>query len=102
MALVARSTTGKGQRMDTSQVGATVQFQQAVLAPVFHNDGTQRDLGTVGADKWIANTYKGSDGKWFLIQPGGLKFLDMLKGLGRDDMAKDERCGPNLPTPQAR
>ena len=50
-----RATYGNPGRMDTSQTGATIQFQMATAAPALHNDGKQRDNGAVGAPKWMAN-----------------------------------------------
>merc|ERR550514_387039 len=89
MALVHKRMSGEGQHVITSQTGATLQFQQATMGPSLHFNGKQRDNGSVGAPKWNSNTYQGSDGKWFIVQPRN--FFHMLQFLGREDMVKDER-----------
>lgn len=90
LALVSRQTTGKGQRMDTSQTGATIQFTQN-LAPILHMDGTQPDRGQPkpGHLGWLANTYQAKDGKWLVLQVKD--FFNFLRVIGREDMTKDER-----------
>ena len=70
-ALYARERTGLGQRVETSQLGATVAFQYIGLAAALHQpDHRQIDDGRSpndrGAQWFIARC---SDGKWLIVLP---------------------------------
>ena len=51
MALLHKARTGEGQRMDTSQVGATIQFQGQMLTSVLHLGGRQPDNEVLISEK---------------------------------------------------
>ena len=95
MALVARYRTGKGQRMDTSQFGASIQFQMnSGIGPFLHTR-QQRDDGKrpMSGGKHIGNYFATSDGKWFILQPQPKKppWHNVFELIGRRDLCEDER-----------
>lgn len=66
-ALVARSRTGEGQRLVTSQLGATLHFQRSDLEESLRY-GRERDDGRPPWYKSLFQTTQcGSDGKWFIM-----------------------------------
>lgn len=92
MALLHKARTGEGQRLDTSQSGATIQFQGPMLSQVMHLDGRQpyNPSPGYGAPKIIANQYLCSDGKYLHLQ--ALNMPKLLIAIGRKDVADDPRC----------
>lgn len=66
-ALVARSRTGEGQRVVTSQLGATLHFQRYDVQEVLKT-GFERDDGN---PPWhrssLQNAQRASDGRWLII-----------------------------------
>jgi len=91
MALLHKARTGEGQRMDTSQVGATIEFQGPLISQVAHLDGRQPDNkypGFIGP-KLIGNQYMCSDAKYMQLQTGNMK--NLIRAIGREDMLQDPR-----------
>lgn len=91
MAIIHKARTGEGQRMDTSQVGATIQFQGPMLTSVMHLDGRQADNKYPGyaAPKALGNQYICADGKYLQLQTTSQKRLSVA--IGREDVASDPR-----------
>ena len=84
-ALYARERTGRGQHVETSQLGATVAFQYyGMAAALFDPEHRQRDDGKspndVGVVRIVAEC---SDGKWIVTLPNTEKqwrgFTDALE-----------------------
>lgn len=92
MALLHKSRTGEGQKMETSQVGATIQFQGPQLSGVLHMKGRQPENPYPGhqSAKIIANYYICADGKYFQLISKNI--IKLMQAIGREDLAKDERC----------
>lgn len=69
-AIIARYRTGRGQRVETSQTGATLFFQGNVLAEILNGpaQGKQDDSGRSSWERapW-QQAHKCSDGKWVCV-----------------------------------
>ena len=93
-AVVARERTGKGQKVVTSQTGATLYFQRTAITSAVRA-GKQRDDGErPGFAMAYANQIlKGSDGKYFVVALGlnaqWKRFAE--HALKRPDLLSDER-----------
>merc|ERR1712087_371064 len=77
-ALVSRMKTGKGQHLETSQLGAMCEFQAngTGLATTL-KQGRMRDDGKPPFHNNPTQTYyKAGDGKWFCISYVGQKFWE--------------------------
>lgn len=92
--LVARERTGLGQKVTTSQTGATLNFQAIEVTQVLNNKhGVQDDSGK---DEWSANVpfqhmHKTLDGKWIVMTPIQVPMLErwLTKALERPDLLTD-------------
>lgn len=88
MAVVAQQRTGKGQKVDTSLLGATLSFEHFSLVPALHT-GTQRDDGEQPMSYIKEVVYKAqcSDGKWLMSVPGTMQqWESFCKVIGREDI----------------
>lgn len=74
-ALYAREKTGLGQRVETSQLGATVAFQYYGLAAALHDpEHKQRDDGKSPNETTIVRLVaKCADDKWLVVLPNTTK-----------------------------
>eukprot|EP00943_MAST-04B_sp_MAST-4B-sp1_P008906 g8906.t1 len=93
--IIARNRTGKGQHLQTSQLGAMIEMQVngTGLTRTLHN-GKQRDDGL---PPFINNAhrqtyYQASDNKWFITAVVTDKYWKtMLTCIGRQDLLTDPR-----------
>ena len=94
-ALLARTRTGRGQHLETSQLGAMIEMQVngTGLTRTLHN-GRQRDDGLPPFvnNAYRQTYYKASDNKWFITAAVTDKYWkSMLTCIGRLDLLKDPR-----------
>merc|ERR1719238_1067303 len=95
-AIAARERTGKGQKVECSQLGAFIQLQGITNVPAW-NTGKQRDNGRLGDEIMAAGTplsyYQGADGKWFTVAQSVIPahFPRFCKAVGLDRLLEDEK-----------
>merc|ERR1719311_1990536 len=95
-AIVARNTTGRGQKVECSQLGAFVQFQSIINVGSW-NTGKQRNDGKEPSNFIRTNPglsfYQCGDGKWLTVAPSNVPshFPRFCKAVGLEWMLEDER-----------
>jgi crotonobetainyl-CoA:carnitine CoA-transferase CaiB-like acyl-CoA transferase len=91
-ALYMRERTGEGQQIDSSLLGAQIDFQSHLLQSyLFSGVLPQRRTRAQGQPLW--NTYRGSDGRWFVIglSQAGRWWPQLVQVLGIEDWEADPR-----------
>jgi crotonobetainyl-CoA:carnitine CoA-transferase CaiB-like acyl-CoA transferase len=68
-ALVARGRTGKGQKLECSQLGAMVQFQSITNVGAWYNKKQRDDGRDSGWDNILLSQYQCGDGRWLTCAP---------------------------------
>jgi crotonobetainyl-CoA:carnitine CoA-transferase CaiB-like acyl-CoA transferase len=93
-ALVAKLKTGKGQRFETSQLGAMVEYQaNGTGLPAALKYGRTRDDGKPPFETNPTQTYfQAGDGLWFVVGYPAQKFWESLcRVVGREDLITHEK-----------
>jgi len=84
-ALFVRERTGKGQRVETSLLHASIALQSGNFVDYKGKQHIFRDNPTY-------RLYRGRDGQWFFLACGNQTFwVKLCKALGLDDLADDPR-----------
>merc|ERR1719220_3271050 len=93
-ALIKRSQhpKGEGQRLETSQLGAMINFQAFWLQTYLHFKKQRND----GNKPWTGNAtlakYKCADGKWMVLcTPEAKMWTKLWKAIDREDLLTDKR-----------
>lgn len=92
-AIISRNTTGEGQMVETSQLGATLHFQRNSIQAALKG-GRQRDDGVApGQQTRMIQLHRASDGKWIIISMAGRDQFKAFceKVINRPDFLTDDR-----------
>ncbi|MFH1382979.1 MAG: CoA transferase [Chloroflexota bacterium] len=93
LALYVRDHTGKGQRVDVSNLNSTLSmFSQSAQVSFF--GGPPKDLPAVSA---VPNgPYKTKDGYFLIASPNPQYWPNICKALGREDLITDPKFATNM------
>ena len=96
-AVAARERTGKGQMMQTSQLGAMMTYQHIGMS-LFFTYGKQNSPGPSVAGSSTMSWFRGSDEKWFTAAMAveDKHWLRFCGAIGREDLLKDERSNSRV------
>ncbi|MBN1190085.1 MAG: CoA transferase [Dehalococcoidales bacterium] len=92
LALIARETTGKGQKIETSQFEVSLSIQSNHIAEYFATGKIPEPMGSGSPYIVPSQAFKTSDGKYIAVSvPREECWSELCRALDREDLEKDAR-----------